>query len=377
MFIRLVKYHLLIGLKNWHTLFWIIVFPPLILGNLFHLTIGNLGSQEIFHSIPVAYVAEEGADEYFPTLLATLEKSDSKLIKVTTTTKKNAEKLLTEDNVVGIFFNGSARSLMVKQEGIKESILSAIVDEYEQKRSAIERIALHHPQNLQATLERIETEVNMITDTNITTGNMDNTSNYFYALIAMGCLYGSFLGVDCAIRFKANLSYLGARRMVATVNRFTILFSDVCAQCLLQISSSILTLFYLIYILKVEIQAPMLLIFPIISLGSIVGVLTGMCIGALGRSSSTMKSMFAVTFTLTECFLSGLMVSGMYHLIAQKMPIINRINPAALIVDSFYSLSIYDTYSRYIQNILSLLIVAALLCIGSYFAVRRERYASI
>ena len=55
--------------------------------------------------------------------------------------------------------------------------------------------------------------------------------------------------------------------------------------------------------------------------------------------------------TMTFCFLSGLMVGDMRMNIENSCPIINKINPAALITDSFYALEIYDTYDRFLTNI--------------------------
>ena len=42
--------------------------------------------------------------------------------------------------------------------------------------------------------------------------------------------------------------------------------------------------------------------------------------------------------------LGGLIGPNVKSYIEHTMPIINRINPASLIVDSFYALNIYDTY---------------------------------
>jgi len=80
---------------------------------------------------------------------------------------------------------------------------------------------------------------------------------------------------------------------------------------------------------------------------------------------------------MLDCFLAGLMVTGMYQLVEKYVPVINRINPAALMVKALYSLNIYETYTRYNQCIFTMLGITALLCIGSYLLVRRERYASI
>ena len=42
---------------------------------------------------------------------------------------------------------------------------------------------------------------------------IDGNSQFFYALIAMACLYGCFIGFGAAITLQANLTALAARRL--------------------------------------------------------------------------------------------------------------------------------------------------------------------
>ena len=59
------------------------------------------------------------------------------------------------------------------------------------------------------------------------------------------------------------------------------------------------------------------------------------------------------------------------------MPIINKLNPAALITDAFYCINVYDDPVRMKTNLITLLIMAGILTAGSFFVVRRVRYDSI
>ena len=77
------------------------------------------------------------------------------------------------------------------------------------------------------------------------------------------------------------------------------------------------------------------------------------------------------------CVLADLVVAGIREMIEKSAPIINRLNPAALIVDSFYALSVYDNYDRFIKNISILCSMTAVLLVVSYLLVRRVRYAHL
>ena len=59
------------------------------------------------------------------------------------------------------------------------------------------------------------------------------------------------------------------------------------------------------------------------------------------------------------------------------MPIINKLNPANMITDGFYSLYYYDTLDRYYSNIASLLIFSGLMLVISILALRKQKYESI
>ena len=67
----------------------------------------------------------------------------------------------------------------------------------------------------------------------------------------------------------------------------------------------------------------------------------------------------------------------MKYIIDKNVPIINKLNPASMITDGFYSLYYYDTLDRYLFNIASLLIFSIVMILISYFGLRRQKYDSI
>jgi ABC-2 type transport system permease protein len=81
--------------------------------------------------------------------------------------------------------------------------------------------------------------------------------------------------------------------------------------------------------------------------------------------------------TLTLCFLAGLMFGDMKKIIEGSFPIFNRINPAAILSDAFYSLTVYDTYTVYVRCMLSMLFISVLFCVSSSFVLRRKKYADV
>lgn len=382
MFIRTYGYSFLRSVRQKYQLFWCIAFP-VILGTLFKVSLGDFNETEyMFHQVPVAYVAEENAQQEFREVLKQLE-TENELIKVQETTATEAEKLLRDGEIKGIFKDNGEVTLVVTKEGIDTSILKSIQEQYQQVVRAFLNIAAEHPERIADVAQGVGQQWNYLKESGVTEGDMDMAKDYFYALIAMNCLYGCFAGVNCAAEYKANLSPLAARRVVASTNRFVLLLAEISAKMTAQFLCSAIGTCYLRYALGIQIGEETGRIALIILVGSAVGVMTGVFIGSFGKLGNSakggvgIKEGICVGVTMLNCFLAGLMVGGMYQWIEQHAPVINRINPAALIVKAFYSLNIYDTYARYNESMLTLCGITVLLVLGSYLLVRRERYASL
>lgn len=111
--------------------------------------------------------------------------------------------------------------------------------------------------------------------------------------------------------------------------------------------------------------------------GSTVGISLGTFVGTVIKSGINIKIAVITSATLLLSFMSGLMFGTMQDIIEHNAPIINRINPAALIKDSFYCLGVYDNYTRYTRNVISILIISFIFLSVSIIVMRREKYASL
>ena len=73
--------------------------------------------------------------------------------------------------------------------------------------------------------------------------------NYFYALIAMSCLYGSFWGMRNTTEIQADLSALGARRSIAPTHKLKAVSSDILAALVIHFSEILITVGYIAFVL--------------------------------------------------------------------------------------------------------------------------------
>lgn len=378
MFFRLFIYNIKRQLRTKELVFWNLCFS-LILGTLFSVTFGgNMEKSELLRTIPVAYVTAEGEEEGFGEVLESLSEDEDPLIAVMETDWEEGKNLLDGDEVEGIFYHADGEiTLYVREEGINQSVLEMILEQYLQQSAVTRQIAMEHPENLAQVLDGMTEEISMLYEEKYTDGPMDPMNGYFYALIAMSCLYGCFGGLNYANDHKADLSALAARRAISSTNRFVAMTADILSYIMEVFLFTMISVFYLKYVMQMNFGSKMPQMMCVVFMGSFIGVATGFFIGSLGHVKRETKRGIAIAITMFECFLSGLMVGNMYHIIQDICPLLNKINPAALIVDALYSLDIYSDYTRFFQNMGILGIFAVALCIASWLLIRRERYASI
>ena len=81
-------------------------------------------------------------------------------------------------------------------------------------------------------------------------------------------------------------------------------------------------------------------------------------------------------FSMVCSFLSGLMNNTMKDLVEKNMPVINRINPAALISDAFYCINVQRPEPLFC-NLFTLAVMSIILVTASFLLIRRESYDSI
>lgn len=377
MFMHIYKYRIKELMRGRMVLFWTLAFP-VILGTFYYVTLGSfMDKGEVLKSIPVA-VVENSENQNFDNFLYGLsQKGSDQILKVTYADKEEAEALLRDKKVDGIFVIAEKIQLTVKSMGINQSILSSISDSYFQMERMIEKTVDVNPQNLEKILNEIKSDATMNQEIELSDGNQDSMLQYFYALLAMVSLYASFLGLTSAGGLQANLTNIAARKMISPFPRMKMILGDFAANITIHFSIMLVVIGYLGFILGVDFGDKLGFILLTILTGSVVGVTMGFFVGCIGRVSVDTKMGLMVGISMFLSFFSGLFFNSIKNMVEQICPILNRINPAVLIADAFYSLNIYNTYGRYWRNIGTLIGFAAIFVVGGFLLARRKKYASL
>jgi ABC-2 type transport system permease protein len=375
--LHLIKYRFICTMRNRVAMFWAIAFP-IIMATLFYFAFSGIGKASL-DTIPVAVVKQtddEGA-KMFCEFLKEMEKDDSSLIRVEELSEEKALEQLKESKVLGIFYAKEKPSLTVGSSGIEQSVLQSVMETYTRNAQMMTDVAMEKPEGITAAAAAISDYREFVKETSISGKEINGTMQYFLSLIAMACLYGCFLGFSTAIELQANLSSLAVRRCITPIHRLKMVFIDLFVTFVVHFVNILVFLIYLRYILKIDLGSNMGGVILVSAVGSLIGVAMGFFVGSCGKGKEGLKIGIMLAVSMVCCFLSGLMMSTIKNIVEQNCPILNRINPASLISDALYCMSIYNSPARYIRDMVILVIMAVILGLGAFFMVRRERYDSI
>ncbi len=380
--LQIFQYTLKKLLHNRADLFWTLFFP-IILASMFKLAFRNITSDETFHAIPVAIVNEEGSmSESFMSVAKELgEDGDDQFLDVTYCDKKQAMSLLKKQKVDGIIYAGDTVSLTVSSDmtnaALNQSILQTFLEEFQMNYQSIAEITSTHPEKLPEALNVVQESDNYNKEVSYSKNNRDTYDQYFYNLLAMVSMYSGTAGLYICIYNQGNLSALGARKNVAPTHKMKLLLGEMSANILIRFLCLLTSFAFIVLVLKIDLTTRLPFAILAMFMGCVAGSSLGFFLGSIGNLSEGIKVAILMSVTMIGSFLSGLMVGSMRVLVESFCPIINKLNPCALITDMFYSLAIYDTLDRYLQNLITLLIISVILSIGGFLMTRRKKYANI
>ena len=393
MFIHNFKYAFKTLFKNRMLIFWTFAFP-IILGTLFNMAFSNIENSEKLDIINIAIINNENFEnnEAFKKSFEELsdENNEDRLFNTQYTTEEKAKELLDKGEIVGYMQLKEDKPILTfVTSGINETILKYVTEEIEQTSDIIKNLSETEIQkqiasrNYNINYEEIYNEVielakeDNVKLKNISNSNLSYTMIEFYTLIAMTCLYGGMLSMVSINQTLANMSNKGKRIAVSPTKKSTIILSSLLASYIAQLIGVTILFVYTLFVLKVDYGDNTGLIILISMIGSFAGLTLGTFVGTLFKTNENAKTGILIAVTMLWCYLSGMMGITMKYVVDKNIPIINKINPASMITDGFYSLYYYDTLDRYWFNIISLLIFSLVLIAISFFSLRRQKYDSI
>lgn len=372
-------YRIKIMLRTRSAIFWAILFP-VFLGMVFYFMFGNLGEMEQFSEVPVGIILEENNDMFVDMLKAVEVEKDLNMFKVKEyDSREKAEKALQKETIYGyIIVKKDDFLLVVKESDIYSSLIKTFLDQYKQNNALIEEVAVKHPEQVGELVMKLYSDEQIgIEEIALKGQDKDPYTQYFYALLAMACLIASMVGLENGLRIQADLSSVGARRNVAPTKKMKQVMVDFFASLLLYCILMTGVLAIIVFVYKQDFGRNAGLILLGTWTGSFVGLAAGNMLAVVLKGSETKKEGVNVAFFMTSSFLGGLQWGDITYILEKNCPIINRINPATLMVNAFKSLAVFGDYRQYAVNLVTLLLIGIVFLAVSILKLRRTKYASI
>lgn len=386
MFFHIFKNRFKCLIRNKQFIIWLCLFP-IFLATMFKVAIPNSKDVDKFNPINIAVVNndEYTNDSQFKEALKSVSNLDgnkpvNNLFNVKVVDKTQADELLKNSDIYGYIILDNGPKVYIKDSNANSSdrlILSGFVDSYMQTTDMYKNIIANNPYAMQNLMNSSIQDNSYIKEVMANKDAPNNSYSYFYALIAMLCLYGGFLGMNEITNIQADQSPQGSRLNLAPVSKLKMFGASILASIIVQIMIVAIILVFLNFVLGVSLGSNLLYIVLISIIGSIFGVVYGALISVIIKGNSILKTSVFMSLTMIFSFFAGLMWSDIKYIIKLNAPILSYLNPASLISDSFYTLYYYDTYSKYFINISLLIIYSILAYLILVFIVRRRKYASL
>lgn len=370
-----------VTLKAKVSIFWTLLFP-IALATFMYAAFGNIMEKdEMFKNIDVAVVSSGEEENGLMVVIDALSEGDDKLLNVKEMSEADAKQALKDEEVVGIIFADDVR-LMVNESSANASILESILSSYKQNEYAIKDIMENMETapteaDIMALMSDVMADTSYYTESSTSDSKQNLYNNYFYAIFAMSCLFAAYSSVGAISNLQANGSGKGMRKCVSPNSKIVFIVSDFLALLVIHFIVELIALLYMGKVLGVSFGDKYPAMILTLFVGSMIGLSIGVIVGAIAKLGIGSKIGILTAIGLGLSGMADLFVNGIKRAIELHVPIINKINPATLISDCFYSLSTYDDYSIFMQNIIIMAVESVVLVVIAFLMVRRNKYASI
>lgn len=418
MFKHTLFYNAKILLRNQEGLLWGLLFP-LVYGLVYMLAFqGITGQAEQFDAIPVAVVYQGTADEQasakdLMTNIATIgdidednnevvtsaeladgevDSADYPLLVIESPDIETAQEYLSEGLIkqaIYIDYEGDQLNFELAvapsaTTAINSSIVYSILQTFSSSTNAFnllyENIAtLPDPRPVMADLNLRLDEINgdqtMIVPSD-NTEKVSSLSNFYYVALAYVCIFYMSIGINLVLENEAVYS-VAALRETVSASKKPVRFFSMFINSMIPALAVVYLLLVIYHFNAVPIGNETGRILLLMTIGPITGMLLGCALAAVFKFKAEVVQGIAIALPLIFGLMSGMMAYNIKIWIVQNFPILNKLNPVALINDGFYYLNYYPTYDQYNQNILILCGISLACLIITLIGIRRTDYENL
>ena len=172
------------------------------------------------------------------------------------------------------------------------------------------------------------------------------------------------------------MTYFGARRDISPGSRWIFVIGGFISNILINIIFNIILLIFIGFVLKLDLFTNIYQSILIIILGNIYGASLGMFLGSVKVKNLNITAILTGLNILLSSF-AGMTGPDLKNKIDYVFPLVNKLNPIALLTNNLYRVNILDTSSHMVLDSSIMLLYTLGLLIGSYLFLRGKQYDSL
>lgn len=331
--------------------FWTLLYP-ILMSVFFFAAFNNIDSIN-FENIPVA-VIENSMTETMITHVPIFD-------VIAVENEQKGLELVKEDQVTG-FITNEFNLHFAKNSGIRQTIIKNVANQ-------MKRVQLLGIEALKLDFSKV-----YIKTTNQQTSSI---GVLFYSLLASVCFSAVYTSIGVATSTQPNLSQVGARLAVSPIKKVHRVFASFLISMALNILANLLLVVFIYWVLNIQLFHNIGLSLLLLFIGNFCATLFGFAISysSTWKLESKLGVMQAIVLSLSA--FAGMMGPFIRHFVDQRLPIINKINPIAIITNEMYRINVLNNTSSFIPNLVILMIFGLVSGIIAYYFLRGERYDSI
>lgn len=378
MFQHSFLYALKTTIKSKGIIVWSLLFP-IALTTFMYMAFGNIYESDMVFSAIKTNIIVEQKQEGFHEFLNVMASLDEPFIEYEITDEATALKALENNEIEAVIYENDNFHITFAKSDYKQALLKSLIEEFIKVKAILSEYDFSNSKNLLNFCTQIEKELKgsiFLKEKSPSNHEQNVYNNYFFAILAMCCLYAAFGSLSATNRLQPNQTYLGMRRNISCTPKSILIAAEFVALWIVISLIEFIAYGYM-NLIGVRFTGNHLAALGILVVGSAFSIAFGALIGLLPKLSLEAKNSICVAITMLLSIMADLCVSGIKDTIEHTCPIINRLSPAALMTDSFYALSVYDDYSRYGKNLLTLTGLTIILLAICYILLRRKKSASL
>ncbi len=396
--LSLAGYHIRAMLRNNGILIWVVAFP-IILATLFMVMFDGMMSNQQAGTIAVGVLADGNyqapAAEPLRAILGALaeegpgEEAFLALTSYADADEANDALIAREVEVLVTVDADGAPQMSVPPNSLNsthEAMVQAVLDRYLQSEAAVSELArndpaaLASPEAVAALTADLMGDEAQTAEVSVLRVDPSEMARFYYALLGFSTAMGANVASVLTERLKANLSPVGARCQVSSMQPARQLGAVLIASWVIVFCCLMAAFCYIRFVANVSFAGREALAPVACAACALVSCALGMALWALPWLSANVKDAVLTVGVLVLALPAGLYgepALGLSDWLTQHMPWLQAINPSVQAANAFYALTYYDSLVPFFQTLSTILAIAAVLFAVAALCMRRQRYASL